>query len=54
VKNLLEVSRYREDDKIKMENERIEGGIGVKLINLAQDRDRCWAVVNTGTKLKIL
>jgi hypothetical protein len=54
VKNLLEVSRYREEDKIKMENERIEEGIGVELINLAQNRDRCWAVVNTVTKLEIL
>jgi hypothetical protein len=46
VKNLLEVSRYREEDKIKMENERIEWGDGVDLINLAQDRDGWWAVVN--------
>ena len=28
-------------------------GGGVNLINLAQDRDRCWAAVNAITKLEI-
>jgi hypothetical protein len=36
VKNLLEVSRYRLEDKIKIENERIESGGDVELIDLAQ------------------
>jgi hypothetical protein len=53
VKNLREVSRYREEDKIKMGNERIEWGGGVELINLAQYRDMWWAVVNAVTKLEI-
>jgi hypothetical protein len=53
VKNLLEVSRYREEDKIKMENERTEWGGGVELINLAQDRDSCWAAVTAVIKLEI-
>jgi hypothetical protein len=44
VKNLLGVSRYREEDKIKTENEIIEWGGHVELINLVQDSDRWWAV----------
>ena len=53
MKNLLEVSRYREEDKIKMKNERMEWGSSVEFINLAQDRDRYWAVLNAVSKLKI-
>lgn len=52
-KNLLEVSRYREEDEVKTEIERMEWGRGVKFINLSQDRDRCWAVVNEVTKFEI-
>jgi len=46
---VLEVSRYREEGKIKMESERIEWGGGVNWINLAQVRDRLCAAVHAVT-----
>jgi hypothetical protein len=46
--------RRRWQDGIKMDLREIGWGGGVEWIHLAQDRDRCWAVVNTVMNLRVL
>jgi hypothetical protein len=44
--------RHRWEDNIKMDLQEIGFG-DVDLFHLAQDRDRCWALVNTVMNLQV-
>jgi len=47
-------SRHRWEDNIKMDLQGVEwGGGGMDQIDLAQDRDRWWALVNTVMNLQV-
>jgi hypothetical protein len=45
--------RHRWEDNIKMDLQEVGSG-GVDWIELAQDRDRCWAFVNAVMNLRFL
>jgi len=44
--------KRRREDNIKMDFQEV-GYEGMDWISLAQDRDRCWALVNAVTKLRV-
>ena len=44
--------RHRWEDNIKMDLQEVGCGGGVDWIELAQDKDRCWALVNVVINLK--
>jgi len=44
--------RHRWEDNIKMDLQEVRCG-GVDWIELAQDRDRWWALVNAGMNLRV-
>ena len=50
-KSLLGTSRRRWEDNIKMDLREVEGG--GDWMELAQDRDRWWALVNTVMNLRV-
>jgi hypothetical protein len=50
----LERPSRRWEDGVKMDLREIGWGGGVELIHLAQDRDRCRAVVNAVMNLRVL
>jgi hypothetical protein len=52
-KRPLGSSRHRWEDGIRMDLREIGWG-GVEWIQLAQDRDRWWALVNTVMNLRVL
>ena len=51
-KRLLRRPRHRWEDDIKMDHQEVRCG-GVDWIELAQDRDRWWALVNAGMNLRV-
>jgi hypothetical protein len=53
-KRPLERPRYRWEDGIKMDLGEMSWGVGVEWIHLAQDRDRCQALVNAVMNLWVL
>jgi hypothetical protein len=44
--------RHKWEDNIKMDRKKVGGGGGMDWIDLAQDRDRWWAVVNAVINLQ--
>jgi len=46
----LPSSRHRWEDNIKMDRQEVGWG-GLDWVALAQDRDRCWALVNAVMKI---
>ena len=46
-KRPLRIPRHRWDDNIRMNLQQV-GYVGIDWIELAQDRDRWWALVNAG------
>ena len=46
-------SRRRWEDNIKMDFERLDGGGGIDWIDLAQDRNMWWALVNRVMNLRL-
>jgi len=52
-KSPLGRSRHRWEDNIKMDHQEMGWGGGMDWINLAQDRDRWWEVVNVIINLHI-
>jgi hypothetical protein len=52
-KRPLRRPRHRWEDNIKMDLQKVECG-GNDWIELAQDRDRCWTLVNAAMYLLVL
>jgi hypothetical protein len=52
-KKSLGIPRRRWEDNIKTDLQEVECGGGVDWIELAQDRDRWWALVNTIMNLRV-
>jgi hypothetical protein len=48
----LEKPRHKWEDNIKMDLQAVGGGI-IEWIDLAQDRDRWWALVNAVMNLRV-
>jgi len=52
-KRPLRRPRCRWEDNIKMDLQEVESGGGMDWIDLAEDRDRWWAVVNAVMNLRV-